>query len=257
MVAALRAGASRIAVPSILRDPAVDRALRRMPALAAALHWLDPGAEVPADAAARWLLLPASALIHVSALEGLLATAPSRPVMLAESAGGTAPVALVPAPPAAALPPTLWKDLAGGRPVGPELARWLRETEATSCAATGPYVDVRDEVGLAPCGGGPAGHAVHPRRLRDGPVPAPPVLPLDHAAPGADGAHAQPCERREPGHRPGRDLVLLARHADERLRRASSSTRSPASSTTRTASWPGSPSRSPASGPSSTGPSTR
>jgi len=148
MVAALRAGASRIAVPSILRDPAVDRALRRMPALAAALQWLDPGAEVPADAAARWLLLPASALVHVSALRGLLATPPSRPAMLAESVGGTAPVALVPAPPATALRPAPWKDLAGGRPAGPELARWLRETEATPCPATGPYVDVRDEAGL-------------------------------------------------------------------------------------------------------------
>ncbi len=148
MVAALRAGASRIVVPSALRDAAVDRALRRMPALAAALHWLDPGAEVPADAPARWLLLPASALIHVSALEGLLAASPSRPAMLAESAAGTAPVALVPPPPAA-LWPTRWKDLAGGRPVGRELARWLRETEATPCAATGPYVDVRDEASLA------------------------------------------------------------------------------------------------------------
>ncbi|HJR01120.1 MAG TPA: hypothetical protein VKA83_05780, partial [Methylomirabilota bacterium] len=34
MVAALRAGASLIAVPATLRDPAVERALARMPALA-------------------------------------------------------------------------------------------------------------------------------------------------------------------------------------------------------------------------------
>ncbi|HET8531744.1 MAG TPA: hypothetical protein VFO08_11380, partial [Methylomirabilota bacterium] len=33
MVAAFRAGASRIVVPSTLRDAAVDRALSRMPAL--------------------------------------------------------------------------------------------------------------------------------------------------------------------------------------------------------------------------------
>jgi hypothetical protein len=37
MEAALRAGASRIAVPSTLRDAAMDRALRRTPALAPAL----------------------------------------------------------------------------------------------------------------------------------------------------------------------------------------------------------------------------
>lgn len=145
VVAALRAGAARIAVPSTLRDAAMDRALRQMPALAAALDRLDPGATAPVDAPARWLLLPASALIHVSALEGLLAASPSRPAMLAESAGGAAPVALVPTPPPAAL----WKHLAAGRPAGSELARWLREAEATPCAATGPYVDVHDEAGLA------------------------------------------------------------------------------------------------------------
>jgi phosphatidylglycerophosphate synthase len=145
MVAALRAGATRIAVPSALRDAAVDRALRRMPALAAALQWLDPGAGVAADSPARWLLLPASALIHVSALEGLLAAAPARPAVLAESADGPAPVALVPTPP----PAEVWKPLAEGRPVGVELARWLRGAQATPGAATGPYVDVHDEAGLA------------------------------------------------------------------------------------------------------------
>jgi phosphatidylglycerophosphate synthase len=145
MVAASRAGASRIAVPSTLRDAAVDRALRRIPALAAALHWLGPGAEVPADGRARWLLLPASALIHVSALDGLRAAAPDRPAVLAESAAGAAPVALLPATP----PAELSKDLAAGQPVGPELARWLRESQAVPCAATGPYVDVRDTADLA------------------------------------------------------------------------------------------------------------
>jgi len=156
MEAALRAGASRIAVPSTLRDPAVDRALRRMPALSDALEWLGPGADAPADGpAARWFLLPASALIHASVLDGLLAAPPGRPAVLAESAEGIAPVALLPATPPATLwpntlwPNTLWKDLAAGRPVGPELARWLRETGAVPRGATGPYVDVRDAAGLA------------------------------------------------------------------------------------------------------------
>lgn len=145
MVAALRAGASRIAVPSTLGDPAVDRALRRMPALSDALEWLGPGADAPADGpAARWFLLPASALIHASVLDGLLAAPPGRPAVLAESAEGIAPVALLPATPPATLwpntlwPNTLWKDLAAGRPVGPELARWLRETGAVPRGATGP-----------------------------------------------------------------------------------------------------------------------
>jgi len=155
MVAALRAGASRIAVPSTLRDPAVERALHRLPALAEALEWLDPGADPPADGpTARWFLLPASALIHASGLEGLLAAPAGRPAMLAGSAGGSAPVALLPATLSATPWPSplwfngLWKDLAAGRPVGPELARWLREAGAVPLAVTGPYVDVRDPADL-------------------------------------------------------------------------------------------------------------
>ena len=155
MVAALRAGASRIAVPSTLRDPAVERALHRMPALADALEWLDPGVDAPVDGPpARWFLLPASALIHASVLEGLLAAPAGRPAVLAGSGGGTAPVALLPATPSATpwpnglWPNSLWKDLAAGRPVGPELARWLREAGAVPLAVTGPYVDVRDPADL-------------------------------------------------------------------------------------------------------------
>jgi phosphatidylglycerophosphate synthase len=155
MVAALRAGASRIAVPSILRDPAVERALHRMPALADALEWLDPGIDAPVDgSAARWFLLPASALIHESVLEGLLAAPAGRPAVLAGSAGGTAPVALLPATlPATPWPSLLWsnglwKDLAAGRPVGPELGRWLHEAEAVPRVVPGPYVDVRNPADL-------------------------------------------------------------------------------------------------------------
>ncbi len=48
MVAALRAGASLIALPASLRDAEVERALRRMPALAAAVRWLSPDAPAPA-----------------------------------------------------------------------------------------------------------------------------------------------------------------------------------------------------------------
>lgn len=166
MVAAFRAGASRIAVPAILRDAAVERALDRMPALADVLEWLVPRADAPADGpSAGWLLLPASALIHASVLEGLLAAPPCRPAVLAGSTDGTAPVALLPAtPPAAPSPIALspgtfwpetfwpgafWKDLSAGRPVGPELSRWLREAGAEARAVTGPYVDVRAPADLA------------------------------------------------------------------------------------------------------------
>lgn len=155
MVAALRAGASCIAVPAVLRDPAVDRALHRMPELASALEWLDAGQPVPADdPAARWLLLPASALIHATVLEDLLVAPAGRPVVLAASADGLAPVALLPAgapaaaEPAALWPTALWKDAASGRPIGLALRHWLREAGAVPRAAAGPYVDVRDAADL-------------------------------------------------------------------------------------------------------------
>jgi phosphatidylglycerophosphate synthase len=155
MVAALRAGASRMAVPAVLRDPAVDRALQRMPELASALEWLDAGQPVPADdPAAHWLLLPASALIHATVLEDLLAAPAGRPVVLAASADGLAPVALLPAgaaaaaEPAALWPTALWKDAAAGRPIGLALSHWLREAGAVPRAAAGPYVDVRDATDL-------------------------------------------------------------------------------------------------------------
>ncbi len=145
MVAALRAGAALIAVPATLRDEAAERALRRMPALAAAVRWLAPGAEVPDDDASPWLLLPASSLIHVSALRGLLSPPPPPGAVLAPSAAGAAPVAVA----GAALVTALWKDLAAGRPVGFELARRLGETGALPREATGPYCAVRSESDLA------------------------------------------------------------------------------------------------------------
>jgi phosphatidylglycerophosphate synthase len=140
MVAALRAGASLIALPASLRDAEVERALRRMPALAAAVRWLSPDAPAPAAEGPAWLLLPASSLIHVSALGGLLAAPAPRGAVLAPSAAGPAPVALAPA----ALVAVLWTDLAAGRPVGGALARRLAEGGAEPREVTGPHVTVRE-----------------------------------------------------------------------------------------------------------------
>jgi phosphatidylglycerophosphate synthase len=144
MVAALRAGAAVIAVPSSLRDAEAERALRRMPALAAAVRWLTPGSPAPGEDV-PWLLLPASSLIHVSALASLLAAAGPRGTMLAPSGAGPAPVALAPA----GLVAARWPDLAAGRPVGAALARQLVETGAEPREATGPYVAVREPADLA------------------------------------------------------------------------------------------------------------
>jgi len=140
VVAALRAGASLIAVPSTLRDAEVERALRRMPALAAAVRWLTPDSPAPAEEPAPWLLLPASSLVHVDALAGLLAAPAPRGAVLAPSAAGPAPVALAPT----ALVVARWKDLAAGRPVGAALARQLAEAGAELREVTGPHVTVRE-----------------------------------------------------------------------------------------------------------------
>jgi len=145
MVAALRAGATQIAAPSTLRDAEVERALHRMPALAAAVRWLTPGAPAPAEERDSWLLLPASSLIHVTALAGLLATPAPEGAVLAPSATGPAPVALVPA----ALVIALWTDLVAGRAVGARLARQLAEGGAEPRQPTGPYVAVRETSDLA------------------------------------------------------------------------------------------------------------
>jgi len=145
MVTALRAGASSIVAPAVLRDAAVERALRRMPTLATALHWLDAGTAPAATGPVRWLLLPASSLVHTHTLEGLLADPASRPVVLAGSTDAAAPVAVTPAPP----PPALWPELAAGRPVGPALAGWLAGADPLSRPATGPWVDARGAGGRA------------------------------------------------------------------------------------------------------------
>lgn len=145
MVAALRAGATLIAVPATLRDAEAERALRRMPALAAAVRWLNPGAPAAAGEGDAWLLLPASSLIHLSALAGLLAAPAPRGAVLAPSAGGSAPVAVVPARVVA----ELWTDLAAGRPVGTPLTQRLAEAGAELRDATGPYAAVCGTADLA------------------------------------------------------------------------------------------------------------
>jgi phosphatidylglycerophosphate synthase len=138
LVAALRAGAAAIAVPATLREPAIERALRRMPALAGAVRWLPSDAPAPTEDSGPWLLLPASSLVHVTALRPLMTGSPLRGAVLAPSAAGPAPVALAPAAVVAAL----WKDLAAGRPIGPALARQLAEAGAEPREATGPHARV-------------------------------------------------------------------------------------------------------------------
>ena len=147
LVAALRAGASIIAVPATLRDTAVERALARMPALAAAVRWLEPGSPLPAGPPDQpWLLIPAASLVHVRSLRNLIAPAADpQGAMLAASAAGPAPVAVLPRATVGAL----WSRLAAGTPVGPNLARLLRGGGAQLRESTGLFVPVSDETARA------------------------------------------------------------------------------------------------------------
>ncbi|MEX2224264.1 MAG: CDP-alcohol phosphatidyltransferase family protein, partial [Candidatus Rokuibacteriota bacterium] len=102
-------------------------------------------APAPAEPSGRWLLLPASSLIHVSALAGLLARPTPRGAVLAPSAAGPAPVALLPT----ALVIARWRDLIAGRAAGAALARDLATAGAELREATGPYLAVAEASDLA------------------------------------------------------------------------------------------------------------
>jgi len=153
LVSALRAGAPIIAVPANLRNTAVERALARMPALAAAVRWLEPGSLLPAGPPDQpWLLVPAASLVQAPILQNLIAPgAPPQGAVLAASAAGQAPVAVLPRAAVGAL----WSRLAAGTPVGPNLARLLRNGGAELRESTGLFVAVSDETRMsdarAPC----------------------------------------------------------------------------------------------------------
>jgi len=148
LVAAVRVGASIIAIPVGLRDAAVERALARMPALkAATIHWLEPGSpEPPGPPGQPWLLVPVSSLVEARTLHGLVEPpAPPQGVVLTASADSPAPVAVLPL----AAVGVLWSRLAAGSPAGPDLARLLREVGAQPRKSTGLFVAVSDEGDLA------------------------------------------------------------------------------------------------------------
>jgi len=87
LLAAVRAGAERVGVPTALRSPDFEAALATSPRARAALVWLD-GPE--ALLSAPTLLLPAAALVPAGALARLLNAGPG--AVLAESLTTDAPV---------------------------------------------------------------------------------------------------------------------------------------------------------------------
>jgi phosphatidylglycerophosphate synthase len=113
IMAAVRAGVRRVAVPASLRDAALEAAIARTPSARRAVDWLTPGAAAPPAAV---VLLPAGTLVTAPTVAALLASPPA--AIVAGSAGG-APVATVAAPAVA----PVWRALARGEAVGAGVAR--------------------------------------------------------------------------------------------------------------------------------------
>ncbi len=147
LVSAFRAGAATIAVPLALRDEAVERALARMPALAAAIRWLDPArSEPPPPDGELFLFVPVSAVVDALSLRALLTPAPPpQGAILSGSVEAGAPVVLA----STTLAARLWKEAADGRPLGVELARHAGEAGLEPRAAAGVFAVVKGEAGLA------------------------------------------------------------------------------------------------------------
>lgn len=152
LVAAARAGAVAIGVPTALRDADLERALRRLPAVAGAIRWLDGNDRSDPEmfSGEPCVLLPASALMDARAVGPLFhqRRGPVGTALAASTASG-APVLLAPA----VLVTRLWAPLAAGRPIGDDLIRYVAEARPeihrASGEASGTFVAIRDESGLA------------------------------------------------------------------------------------------------------------
>jgi phosphatidylglycerophosphate synthase len=114
VMAAVRAGATRVSIPTALRTAALDELIARTPSARHAVAWVDDTTPAPKDDV---LFVPAGTLVTASALAPLLSTAAPR----ANDGSGDAPVATI----AARAFTPFWRDAAAGRPVGPALTRAL------------------------------------------------------------------------------------------------------------------------------------
>lgn len=141
-VAAVRAGVDFIAIPSCLREPRFEAAIARTPGLEAKVRWLGEGDRAPGGvlAGARWLLVPASALVEAGTLRSMT-TGPTgdAPAILAGSVESGMPVLLA----SPALATRAWERLAAGAPLGAALAAEGRGTTVTPSPAAGAFVPVR------------------------------------------------------------------------------------------------------------------
>jgi phosphatidylglycerophosphate synthase len=140
ILAAVRAGASRVAVPAALRSPDFDAAVATSPGARAALVWLDTADALGAEPT---LLLPAAALAPASTLGRMLQAPAGR--VLAESQPTDAPAVTVDG----ALLSTLRAGLVAGAPLGDLLQRELKARELALLPGQGWFVRVAGEAAVA------------------------------------------------------------------------------------------------------------
>lgn len=133
LVAALRAGCDRVAIPARFRGTDVERAIAASPRARAAAVWLD-GADGPPTGPS--LLLPADVLVTSADLH-LLAC--GEPATMLASSDARAPLVAADADLARAL----WPEIRGARPLAGPLGAML-EQRSTPRVAVASYVHVTD-----------------------------------------------------------------------------------------------------------------
>lgn len=134
VMAALRAGCRRVALPGLFRRTAVEHLIAAAPAARAATVWLDDGdlGEEPT------LLIPATACVPPAALAPLLQS--DAPTVLAESRDTGAPVVAADTPLARAFA----GEIAAGLPLGDALPRALERSHVGATRGGAWYLRVTD-----------------------------------------------------------------------------------------------------------------
>jgi phosphatidylglycerophosphate synthase len=140
VMAAVRAGCTRVAVPPVFRHTAVAEAIAATHSARDAVVWLEPGAPAPPR---PHLLIPAASVGPGLALAPLLCAAPGH--VLEAPGEGAAPVVV--------LSPEhlrrLWTGLAAGAGVGDAVRAALVDAPIVALAAPGWYVLVRTPAAAA------------------------------------------------------------------------------------------------------------
>lgn len=144
LLTAERAGASRIGMPALFRDRALEATIAANPRLRASVAWLD---RLETEQTRKWnsgplLLLPANVLLDPLSVRRLLAERdPGDGIALEESKGSLSPILLT----SPTLSAAVWDRLVEGTPLGDELELRVRQGRMTLVVGAGFFVPVLDE----------------------------------------------------------------------------------------------------------------